>query len=52
MVRAPNMVDRMEPMFRGHVADTMDRVATVVQVERLGMLEVEDEVNEGADELG
>ena len=42
----------MEPMVREHTADTMDREATVLHVERMGMLEVEDEVDEDAKELG
>ena len=38
------MVDRMEPIVRDHATDTVDREATVVRVERMGMLEGEDEV--------
>ena len=36
-----DMVGRMEPMVRGHAADT------VVRLERLGMLQVEDELRGG-----
>ena len=36
----------MEPMVQGHATDT------VVQLEILGMLEVEDEVDECGEELG
>ena len=46
------MVDRVEPMVREHAADTLDRETTVVHLERMGMLEVEDEVDEDAKELG
>ena len=40
------MVDRMEPVFREHEADMADREATMVHVERMGLLEVEDEVGQ------
>ena len=46
-VRASYMVDRMEPMVRGHVADMVDREATMVRMGRMGMLEMEDEVGQG-----
>ena len=39
-----SIVDRMEPTVREHMADVADREATVVHVERMGLLEVEDEV--------
>ena len=44
-VRAPDMVGRMEPMVQGRATDM------VVRLEILGMLEVEDEVDEHAEEL-
>ena len=40
------MVDRMEPVFREHAADMVDREATMVHVERVVLLEVEDEVGQ------
>ena len=43
-VRSSGMVD---PMVRGHATDMVDQEATVVRVERLCMLEVEDEVRRG-----
>ena len=43
-VRASDMVDWMEAMVRGYAVDMVDREATV---ERMGMLEVEDEVRRG-----
>ena len=45
----PDMVDQMEPMVRGHAVDMVDREATMVRVERMGMLEVEDEVRRGCE---
>ena len=43
--RTPSsVVDRMERMVREHTVDMVDREATVVHVERMGLLEVEDEV--------
>ena len=36
----------MEPVFREHAADMADREATMVLVERTGLLEVEDEVEQ------
>ena len=39
-----SMVDRMELTFREHATDTVDREATMVHVERMGMVEVEDKV--------
>ena len=36
----------MELVFREHVADMADREATMVHVERMGLLEVEDEVEQ------
>ena len=43
--RTPSsVVDRMEPTVREHTTDMVDREATVVHVERMGLLEVEDEV--------
>ena len=42
-----DMVDRMEPVVRGCATDTVDREATAVRVERTGMLEIEDEVDQG-----
>ena len=41
-----NVVDRMEPTVRDHTAKMVDREATVVRVERVGLLEVEDEVGQ------
>ena len=41
------MVDQMELMVRGHAVDMVDREATMVRVERMGMLKVEDEVRGG-----
>jgi hypothetical protein len=38
-----DVADRVEPMFRGHAAGTTDREASVVRVERVVLLEVEDE---------
>ena len=38
------MVHQMEPTVREHTADMADREATVVHVERMGLLEVEDKV--------
>ena len=40
------MVGRMEPMVKGRATDT------VVRLEIVGMLEVENEVDERAEELG
>ena len=43
------MVDRIEPLFREHavdMADMADQEATMVHVERMGLLEVEDEVEQ------
>ena len=40
------MVDRMEPTLREHTEDMEDREATVVHVERMRLLEVEDEVGQ------
>ena len=40
------MVDRMGPVVREHAADMADREATMVHVERMGLLEVEDEVGQ------
>ena len=40
------MVDQMEPVFREHAANMADREATMVLVERAGLLEVEDEVEQ------
>ena len=40
------MVDQMELVFREHVVDMVGREATVVHVERVGLLEVEDEVGQ------
>ena len=39
------------PRKKVSAPDMVDRVATVVRLERLGMLEVEDEVDERAEEL-
>ena len=39
-------MDRMEPVFREHAANIADREATIVHVERTGLLEVEDEVEQ------
>ena len=41
-----SVVDRMEPTVRDHTAEMVDREATVVRVERVGLLEVEDEVGQ------
>ena len=38
------MVDWMEPTVREHTTDMVNREVTVVHVERMGLLEVEDEV--------
>ena len=38
------MVDQTEPVVREHAADTADREFSVFHVERMGLLEVEDEV--------
>ena len=46
-VRARDMVGRMEPMVQGHASDMVDWVATLVWLDRLGMLELEDEVRRG-----
>jgi hypothetical protein len=39
-----DMVDRVEPMFREHAAGMADREASVVRLERVVLLEVENEV--------
>ena len=44
--RTSSMVDRMEPTVREHTADMADWEATMVHVERMGLLEVEDEVGQ------
>ena len=36
----------MEPLFREHAVNMADREATMVHVERMGLLEVEDEVEQ------
>ena len=36
----------MEPAVRDHTAEMVDREATVVRVERVGLLEVEDKVGQ------
>ena len=46
------MVDRIDPTVREHTADMADRETTVVHVERMGLLKVEDEVDEDATKLG
>jgi hypothetical protein len=38
------VVDRVEPMFQEHAASMADREASVVRVERVVLLEVENEV--------
>jgi hypothetical protein len=38
------MVDRMEPMFQEHPASMANREASMVRVERMVLLEVENEV--------
>ena len=38
------MADRREPAVRDYTVEMVDREATVVRVERVGLLEVEDEV--------
>ena len=40
------MVDQMELTVREHTADMADWEATMVHVERMGLLEVEDEVGQ------
>ena len=60
-MRSPNLVDRVEakvrrtsssvvdgiePTVRDHTAEMVDREATTVRVERVGLLEVEDEVGQ------
>ena len=45
-MRASDMADRMEPTIRERVADTVDREAAVVRVERMGKLEMEDEAEQ------
>ena len=47
-----SMVDRIDPTVREHTADMADRETTVVHVERMGLLKVEDEVDEDATKLG
>ena len=37
--RNPDLVDRMEPVVRDHLAEMVDREATVVRVERVVSLE-------------
>jgi hypothetical protein len=47
------VVDRVEPMFREHAAGMADREASVVRVERVVLLEMENEVghaDEGAED--
>ena len=46
-VRASDMVDRMGRTVRGRAADTAALEPTVVLVEGTGMLEMEDEVEQG-----
>ena len=41
-----SVVDRMEPTVRDHLAEMVDREATVVRVEGVVLLEVEDEVGQ------
>ena len=36
----------MEPTVRDHTAEMVDREATAVRVERVGLLEVEDKVGQ------
>jgi hypothetical protein len=38
------VVDRVVPMFREHAADMADREASVVRLERVVLLKVENEV--------
>ena len=42
-----DVVGRLEPTVRGHTTDTADLEAMMVRVEGTGMLEVEDEVEQG-----
>ena len=42
----------MGPKFRVHAANMADPEASVVHMGRMGMLEMEDEVDERAEELG
>jgi hypothetical protein len=46
MVRPKSLVvvDQVEPMFQEHAASMADREASVVRVERVVLLEVENEV--------
>ena len=46
-MQEPDMVGRMQPMVQGHATGMVDRVVTVIRLERLGMLEVEDKVRRG-----
>ena len=46
-VRASYMVDWMETMVRGRVANMVDQEVTMVRMGRMGMLEMEDEVGQG-----
>jgi hypothetical protein len=49
------VVDRVEPMFQEHAASMADREASVVCVERVVLLEVENEVghdNEDGEDSG
>ena len=46
---AVDEVDRMEPTVRDHSAEMVDREATVVRMDGVGLLEVEDEAGQ-ADE--
>ena len=39
-----SVLDRMEPTVRDHSAEMVDREATVVRVDRVVLLEVEDKV--------
>ena len=41
-----SVVDRMEIAVQDHMTEMVDRKATVVHVERVGLLEVEDEVGQ------